>query len=243
MMSEKKFTLKEMVELVLFSLLWLFFGYWLITQFFTFSDSWIPVLFLLLPYLIIVSKVWKVSIKASPTGVEVVPIADKVTKAETFRTIATELRSRVPSEREELIELITKGEIEQIPDENWREIKGIAKYVAIYAHSPLSRVLAISDATNYEYFPVIDDDKRRELRGVVTRPQILGYRTGAPADWEHIRISEILMEKKPPIRAYINEPSKEVLKRMLRNNLTRLPVVNARNQLKGVIALKDLSEI
>ena len=241
-MSEKKFTLEEAIKLVMFSLLWFFLGYWLITQTLTFTDSWIPVLFLLLPYLIIVNKVWKVSIKAGPGGVEVTSIAEKVTKVETFRTIATELRSRVPSEKEELIELITKGEVEQIPDKNWREIKGIAKYVAIYVYSPLSRVLAISDATNYEYFPVIDSDERGELRGVVTRSQILGYRT-ENTNWENIPIREILMEKKPPMRAYINEPSKEVLKRMLRNNLTRLPVVNTRNQLKGVIALKDLSEI
>ena len=242
MMPEKKFSSEDMFTLVLFSLLWLFLGYWLITLIFTFTDSWIPVLFLLLPYLIIVSKVWKVSIKAGTGGVEVVPITEKVTKAETLRTIATELRSRVPSEREELIDLITKSEFERISEENWRKIKGIAKYVAIYTSSPISRVLAISNATNYKYFPVIDNDERRELRGVVTRSQVLGYRT-VNRDWENIPIRELLMEKKPPIRAYVNEPSKEVLKRMLRNNRTRLPVVNASNQLKGVIALKNLSEI
>ena len=112
------------------------------------------------------------------------------------------------------------------------------KYIAVYSNSPLERVKTISDATGYTYFPVIDNDDRRELKGVITRSQILDFRAV-----EGIRVEDLLRDKKPPIRAYINEPSKQVLNRMLRNNLTRLPVVNTKNQLKGVITLKNLSKI
>lgn len=241
-MSLNKLSLKEIVKLVLFSFSWLFLGYWLISQFLVFADSWIPVLFLLLPYLIIVSKVWGVAIKAGTSGVEVSPITEKVSKVETSKTIADKLRSEVTSEREELIQLLTKNEFERLSEENWRMIKGIAKYIAVYTKSPISRVLLISEATNYKYFPVINDDERMELIGLVTYSQVLDYKM-RNENWKDLRIENMLARKKPATRVYINESTKEALKRMLKNNLTKLPVVDARNRLKGVITLKDLSEV
>lgn len=241
-LSENRVPLKEIVKLIVFSLFWLFLGYWLITQFLVFTDSWIPVLFLLIPYLVIVSKVWGVAIKAGTGGVEVSPITEKVSKVETPKTIADKLRSEVSSEREELIELLTKNEFERLSQENWRKIKGIAKHIAVYSDSPLSRVNIISEATDYKYFPVIDDDKRRELKGIVTYYQVLDYKM-KNRTWRDRRVKDILAGTKPAVRAYVNESTKEVLKRMLKNNLTKLPVVDARNRLRGVITLKDLSGV
>lgn len=241
-MSENKLSLKKMVTLVIFSLSWLFVGYWIITQFLVFDESWIPVLFLLLPYLIIVSKLWGVAIKAGTGGLEVSPITERVSEVETFVTVADKLRSEVSSEREGVIQLLTKGEFEGLPKEDLRKIEQIAKYIAVYTHSPISRVLAISNATDYEYFPVIDNDRRRELRGVVTYSQLMDYKT-TNDNWEDMNIGNILAGKKSVTRVHINESTKKVLTRMLRGNFTRLPVVDARNRLKGVIALEDLAGI
>jgi CBS domain-containing protein len=241
-MPAKKFSLEEAVYLVLFSLLWLFLGYWLMTNFFAFTDSWIPVLFLLLPYLIIVSKVWDVSIKAGTSGVEITPVAEKVAKAETITTIATKLGG-TPSKRDQLLEIFTKENLESISEEDWGKIRGITEYIAIYYLSPISRVLKISDLVGYEYFPVIDNDHRRELKGVVTSSKIRDFLAKNP-DYRDSNIEIILtaLENEPAMRAYMNEPSEHVLERMLKNNLTRLPVVNDRNQLQGVISLKNLSK-
>jgi len=245
-MSVRDFSFKKTGILLLFSVLWLFFGYWIITQLFEFGDSWTPVLFLLIPYLVIVSQAFGIGIKASPTGVEVTPppIAEKVTEVETAGSLANKLSVQISSERNELINLMTKGQFENLSqsDLNRINVGGISKYVAVYEISPLSRVLNISRITRSEYFPVIDNDETRELKGVITLSEILDYMKRGKS-WVDATVDRVLSSKKPAERALINETSKEVLLRMLKNNLTRLPVVDARNRLKGVITLKDLSDV
>lgn len=245
-MSVRDFSVKKTGILFLFSLLWLFLGYWIITQLFEFGDSWTPILFLLIPYLVIVSQVFGIGIKVGPTGVEVTPppIAEKVTEVETAGSLANKLSVQISSERNELINLMTKGQFENLSqsDLNRINVSEISKYVAVYEISPLSRVLNISRITRSKYFPVIDNDETRELKGVITLSEILDYMKRGEA-WVDATVDRVLSSKKPAERAFINETSKEVLLRMLKNDLTRLPVVDARNRLKGVITLKDLSDV
>jgi len=88
-------------------------------------------------------------------------------------------------------------------------------------------------------FPVVDEDK--ELLGVVTRKELLNRfaqvrREGAPS----VRISEIAVST--PVVAFAGEPLRWVVQRMAESGVTRLPVVDSREdrRLAGMISLSDL---
>ena len=205
-------------------------------------DDWVIAVLLILPYIIVASKYGGLVIKLGTRGVEVNPIGIYVSERKIGRSDEIEDRFQQVSRYQDLIRgYIGKSALEQLEKAKWPRIVKEFEYVAVYPESPLERVLAIAKITGCRYFPVIEKTTG-ELRGIVTYSQIIKHLQKTKQVGQSVK--DILTQKsRPPVRAFVFEPAKNVLDRMMEYNLTKIPIVNERNQLVGVIKLRDLRKL
>jgi H+/Cl- antiporter ClcA/CBS domain-containing protein len=83
-------------------------------------------------------------------------------------------------------------------------------------------------------YPVLDDQEH--MVGVVTRRDLQYLAENSPdGDWQ---LGEVI--RHDPITAYPDEPLRLVVYRMAETGYTRLPVVDAKGNLVGIVSLNDL---
>jgi H+/Cl- antiporter ClcA len=83
-------------------------------------------------------------------------------------------------------------------------------------------------------YPVLDDEEH--MVGVVTRRDLQHLAENSPdGDWQ---LGEVI--RHDPITAYPDEPLRLVVYRMAETGYTRLPVVDAKGNLVGIVSLNDL---
>jgi len=130
--------------------------------------------------------------------------------------------------------------------------------VPVYQNTPITIIMEIINVTNETALPVLNDD--RELAGII-KESVSQTNIGMGGDgdawtWEGIRdiirlhysTTQVDLPPVPAkevmitdvIKAYKNDPISEVARKMYKNKISHIPVVNSENRLEGMVTDIDL---
>lgn len=84
--------------------------------------------------------------------------------------------------------------------------------------------------------PVVNPNSNNDLIGILTHRDVQLSRSAIGTHAFHV---DDLYSKNPVI-AKLNEPFPKIVKKMLDNDIERIPVVNGNNQIKGIIVASDI---
>jgi len=89
--------------------------------------------------------------------------------------------------------------------------------------------------------PVVKDEVSKELIGIITQRDIRLARFAMDLETTKTRVRDLMTEN--PIFVKESDNLKRVMKLMLENDIERLPVVDTRNQLIGIVSQTDVLKV
>lgn len=87
--------------------------------------------------------------------------------------------------------------------------------------------------------PVIEDRESKKLIGIVTDRDLVIKVVAEGMDAKITLVADVMT--RDPVRGLPEEPIEEVLERMSRYQIRRIPVVNDNNQIIGIISQADIA--
>ena len=89
--------------------------------------------------------------------------------------------------------------------------------------------------------PVVKDEVSKELIGIITQRDIRLARFAMDLETTKTRVRDLMTEN--PIFVKESDNLKRVMKLMFENDIERLPVVDTRNQLIGIVSQTDVLKV
>ena len=89
--------------------------------------------------------------------------------------------------------------------------------------------------------PVVKDEVSKELIGIITQRDIRLARFAMDLETTKTRVRDLMTEN--PIFVKESDNLKRVMKLMFENDIERLPVVDTRNQLIGIVSQTDVRKV
>ncbi|MFT5681072.1 MAG: CBS-domain-containing membrane protein [Myxococcota bacterium] len=108
-------------------------------------------------------------------------------------------------------------------------------------HAQISDLFSFMQAHNIRHLPVVDDEDR--LLGMLTEQALLQAALSLPTDPETPLLTEAVAADimvRPSWVAALDEPLEGLIRRMLDERLTCIPVVDSDQRLKGLLTRTDV---
>jgi len=132
--------------------------------------------------------------------------------------------------------------VEQLMDKKVWDIPIVNK------DAPIDHVLSILDGRSHVW--VVDDSKNKELKGVITRQDVLEILAPPRSSYNMFSVTRYKFHgtkgkaedvmNRDPITSRCNEKIVDVLQKMIKHRIRRLPVVDKDNKILGEITLQHL---
>jgi len=132
--------------------------------------------------------------------------------------------------------------VEQLMDKKVWDIPIVNK------DAPIDQVLSILDGRSHVW--VVDDSKNKELKGVITRQDVLEILAPPRSSYNMFSVTRYKLHgtkgkaedvmNRDPITSRCNEKIVDVLQKMIKHRIRRLPVVDKDNKILGEITLQHL---
>src|SRR5690606_13983850 len=87
--------------------------------------------------------------------------------------------------------------------------------------------------------PVVDDETTKHLAGILTDRDIVVNVIAAGINCADVRVEEVMTQN--PVTCKAEEDIQNAMDRMAQHQIRRMPVVDARDRLQGIIAQADMA--
>jgi CBS domain-containing protein len=154
----------------------------------------------------------------------------------------------VIDKRKNLVGIISPTDVLKSLDDKYNDIVDnyfTKNLVPVYQETPITIIMEIISVTSETALPILN--KECELAGIVSegdwtwegiRDTIRLYYSTTKVDLPTVDVKEIMITN--VIKAYKNDPISEIARKMIKNNISHIPVVNSENKLLGMVTDIDL---